>query len=217
MTPPSTEEYLEAVRRWIQEWRDAPNVAKGMCLDKSIDAIRKARDAGVPPTQPELCALAGEIYDHLDVSTFRALRQAIRDLEMVDREERGGEVPKAIASTWPWWSHTVGRRALMTGGTSEEARRAAIEEAFGFAALQWEALPAPESTVQLRERILAGEADLVIVLACGIPAGADRPIVRAAQEAGIPWVHVEQGQGVTRIRMAIERYLQPDSQPPPEP
>ncbi len=215
--PPSAEEQLDTVRRWIQEWREAPNVAKGMCLDKSLDAIRRARDAGVPPTHPELCTLAGEIYDHLDVSTFRALRQAIRDLEIAEREERTGEMPKPIPSTWPWWSHTVGRRALMAGGTPDEALRVTIEEAFGFAALQWEALPAPEATARFRDRILAGESDLVIVLARDIPQGADRPIVRAAQEAGIPWVHVEQGQGVTRIRMAIERYLQPDSQPPPEP
>ncbi|MBN1335533.1 MAG: hypothetical protein JXB39_06185 [Deltaproteobacteria bacterium] len=214
-TPPTAEEHLEGVRRWIQEWREAPPVAKGMCLDKSLDAIRKARDAGLPPTHPELCALAGEIYDHLDVSLFRALRQAIRDLEMADKEERTGEAPKPIPSTWPWWSHTVGRRALLSGGAPEEGHRVAIEEAFGFAALQWAPLATPEDVLSVRERVLAGDTDLVIVLASRISPDADRPIVRAAQEAGIPWVHVEQGQGVTRIRMAIERYLQPDSQPEP--
>ncbi len=83
------DESLDCVRNWLSEWREAPDVAKPMCLEKTLTAIQAALDSGVPHHDPALCRLADEIYDHLELSRFRRLRQGIRDLELAEREDQG--------------------------------------------------------------------------------------------------------------------------------
>lgn len=210
-TGPARGEALEAVRGWIDEWRQAPAVAKPMCMEKTLAAIQTAREAGVPFTDIELCRLAGEIYDHLGLPRFRRLRQAIRDLEQAEREDNGTPTTEGLPADWPWWSHTVGRRALLLSTDVAPETAARIEHAFGLASLtalagdEWAPDPEP-----IARQLAGAGADLVLV------AGEDpdepllRAIVRACQVRGLPWVHVEHGLGVIRVRMAIERFLHPD-------
>jgi hypothetical protein len=208
----AAEACLDAVRSWLSEWRDAPAVAKPMCLDKTLTAIQAALDGGVSHTDPELCRLADEIYDHLELSRFRRLRQGIRDLELADREERGIDQPEAVPSEWAWWSHTVGRRALLLGQDLERSRIQQVEGAFGLAELRWHPLDASSSEASLRS-VLSGGVDLVMLVG-GHPGEPQvRTVIRSCQVRGLPWIHVERSVGVTRVRMAIERFLQPDPRP----
>lgn len=206
---PMDESLLKDVRSWLEEWRGAPKVAKPMCLEKTIEAIRHARQAGVPVTDPELCRLAGEIYDHLEVPAFLRLRQAIRDTEAADREESGGQEPETIPTDWPWWSHTVGRQAVLVGEGPSPLQLGRVEASFGFSQVRCVTTAECEGDPAALRAGVAG-ADLVVVLARSVGLGGCQAVVRACQETGAQWVVVEHGYGVTRIRMAVERYLQPD-------
>ncbi len=209
--PLGGDEALDVVRSWLGEWREAPEVAKPMCLDKTLGAIQEALDAGVPHTDPVLCRLADEIYDHLELARFRRLRQGIRDLELADREEQGLEPPEALPSDWSWWSHTVGRRALLLGASLEAERLELVEGAFGLAELRCHELePGPPSDEQLRGLLGGGGIDLVLLVGEHPGEPQLRAMIRACQVRGLPWVHVTLTPGVTRVRMAIERFLQPD-------
>jgi hypothetical protein len=205
----SREDAIDSVQSWLGEWREAPDVAKPMCLDKTLAAIQAALDTGVPHTDPQLCRLADEIYDHLETSRFRRLRQGIRDLELAAREDQDLEQVEAVPTEWPWWSHTVGRRALVLGGEMEADRVIQVERSFGLAELRCEPLETELDDDALRV-LLGGGIDLVMLV--GEHAG--RPQVRAAirgcQVRGLPWIHMDHTLGVTRVRMAIERFLQPD-------
>ena len=57
---------------------------------------------------------------------------------------------------------------------------------------------------------MSNGADLVLVLGVSADDPLVRSVVHSCQVRGLPWVHVEHGLGVTRLRMAIERFLQPD-------
>jgi hypothetical protein len=205
--PEAREEAVEAVKSWLQEWRDAPSVAKPMCMEKTLDAIQAALDAGVSHADPELCRTAEEIYDHLDPTRFRRLRQGIRDLELAEREEQGLEPGDAVPSDWAWWSHTVGRRALLLGPQPEADRQQRVESSFGLAGLRW-LMPSADDD-GLRDQLGAGGFDLVI-LQGAVQEDWLRAAIRTCQVLGLPWIQLEQGLGVTRVRMAIERFLQPD-------
>jgi hypothetical protein len=203
------EERLDTIKSWLSEWRDAPTVAQPMCLEKTLTAIQAALDAGVLHSDPELCRLADEIYDHLELSRFRRLRQGIRDLELAEREEQGGEQPEAVPSEWPWWSHTVGRRALLLGMDLDADRLQQVEGSFGLAELRWQSLEPSPSDDRLRS-MLSGGVDLVMLVGEPPDDPVVRAVIRSCQVRGLPWIHVERSVGVTRVRMAIERYLQPD-------
>ena len=206
----SSERQIKEIRQWIQEWREAPDVAKQMCLEKTLEAIQRALASGLPHSDPELCALAGEIYDHLELGSFRRLRQSIRDLEVAEREERQNEEPDAIPPDWAWWSHTVGRQVLFLGGALPSQLHR-LESEFGFAAARWYTLHADDSQLErVRSLVGKGSADLVVVAAHKMDRDIGGEIVRICQILGVPWVHMDQGHGITRLRMAIERYLQPD-------
>ncbi len=208
------ERLLADVTEWLTEWRNAPEVAKPMCLEKTLSALEAAQRLGVPSTDPDLCRLAGEIYDLLEVPRFRRLRQAIRDVEMAQREDEGVAQPDAVPSDWSWWSHTVGRRALFLGPALEEELLNLVEASFGLAQLRWRSLGELAGDDQGLQDLLGKKgADLVLLAADDPDDPALRAVVRDCQLRDLPWVHVEHGVGVTRIRMAIERFLQPDPRP----
>jgi hypothetical protein len=205
----SREDAIDSVQSWLTEWREAPEVAKPMCLDKTLAAIQAALEAGVPHTDPALCRLADEIYDHLEASRFRRLRQGIRDLELAAREDRDGDQAEAVPTEWPWWSHTVGRRALVLGGGLEQERLARVEQSFGLAELRCAPLEQELDEDALRS-LLSGGIDLVMLVEEHTGRPQIRAAIRGCQMRGLPWIHLSHTLGVTRVRMAIERFLQPD-------
>jgi len=205
------DEALDAVRTWLGEWRDAPDVAKPMCLDKTLDAIQAALEAGVPHTDSALCHLADEIYAHLELARFRRLRQGIRDLELAEREDQGIEPAEAVPSDWPWWSHTVGRRAVLLGAEVDPQRHGVVESSFGLAELRCLTFEPDDTSDETIRGLLGGGGIDLVVLVSETPGEAHlRTVIRACQVRGLPWVHVSHSLGVTRVRMAIERFLQPD-------
>ena len=209
---PAAESHLDTISRWLDEWRSAPDIAKPMCLEKTLEAIRNARSQGLSATHPMLCRLAGEIYDFLAVPDFIRLRQAIRDIEMAEQEDGQDTGHEEIPPDWPWWSHTVGRRSVFIAPPSTESRRASLERAFGLASLLWltptDDLQADRD--QICEMVLGGQIDLVVLDRHPPHARLNHHLVRCCQESGVAWVLVEKRLGVTRVRLAIERFLQPD-------
>jgi len=205
------DEALDAVRTWLGEWRDAPDVAKPMCLEKTLDAVQAALEAGVTHTDSALCRLADEIYAHLELARFRRLRQGIRDLELADREDQGIEPAEAVPSDWPWWSHTVGRRAVLLGAEDDAQRQGVVESAFGLAELRCLAFEPGDTSDETIHALLGGGNIDLVILVSETPGEAHlRAVIRACQVRGLTWVHVSHSLGVTRVRMAVERFLQPD-------
>ena len=206
---PDHDAALDSIKRWLSEWRDAPDVAKPMCLEKTLSSIQGALEAGVPHTDPELCRLADEIYDHLELCRFRRLRQGIRDRELAEAEDQGQEPADAVPSDWPWWSHTIGRRALVLGCKMDQTRAQLVEGSFGLAELRCEVVD-PSAPDELDKVLAAGGFDLVLLVGEHPHDPRVRSLIQSCQVRGTPWAHVESNIGVTRVRMAIERYLQPD-------
>lgn len=157
-----------------------------------------------------LAQLCAPLYGYLEGSEFRALRRAIRDLEEEEIEEDERE---SLPEDWGWWHHTRGKRGVIIGGDPREINRARIQELFGFDELTWH-----ESTrkkrgmlTSLRDAVATGGLDFVLVLRQFIGHEVDRIMMPVCREHGVPFVSVDTGYGTTRIRLAIEHFLEDDT------
>lgn len=193
---------------WIAEWKVAPEAARSMCLDKALASLRAIRNLGVPVADPRLCDTTSEIFDHLPHPEFQRLREAIRDRDFVEREDRVDLEPDPIPSDWPWWSQTVGRRGLLVGGIPRESTRMLIERSFGFGALSWFSIEDQgDDASRVVSRLEGGLVELVLLVHDPAAPNALQPILRVAARLGVAMAHIGDRAGVTRTRIAIERYL----------
>lgn len=180
----------------------------------ALDAVREQIRAmvagllaeGVPARHTRLVRIvAGVAEEVLPGPQFRSLRRAARECAApVEEEGPDASLPK----DWPWFAATRGRRFVMVGGDPREPNRVRLAAAFGFAELAWEHSEGSRNSLQkVRDRVRAGGVDGVLLLSRFVGHDADEVIQPACREAGVPFVPVKTGYGVTGIRTAIERYL----------
>jgi hypothetical protein len=208
---PNEERLLAEVVRLAPEIELAPEVARDAVRSQVLRAIRAALDGGVDSRNPRLVKLANPLVDHLDGVAFRRLRRAIRDA--VPTEESDDDpVEGLIPEDWRWWERTRDRQVVMVGGSPRPKARERLETAFEIADLQWFAAENRKSSLTtIRERVKAGKVDLVIILGRFVGHDADDVILPTCRETDTPWVHVDHGYGVSRVRRAIERFLEPSA------
>ncbi len=106
-------------------------------------------------------------------------------------------------------------RAGPTVGTApspqDDERLHLVESAFGLAELRSQHIePASDDEERVRELLGRGGIDLVVLVGEHPGEPQVRAAIRSCQMRGLPWIHVHRSLGVTRVRMAIERFLQPD-------
>jgi hypothetical protein len=116
-----------------------------------------------------------------------------------------------ISDDWPYWSHTRGKVAQIIGADPRPRIQGRIKKTFQFGELGWEAGWNVRRVESIGTQIANGNIDLVIFLARWMSHSAWHLIVPICKEAGIPFVLVEGGYGVSQIRATMEKVLpEPD-------
>ena len=205
---------LDAVDSLVRELDICPAEAHSAVAVQLRREVLAAFHAGIQARHPRLVRILLAQGDLFDGTEFRALRRAIRDEAdetRAEAEEESG-VEGAIPAEWGWWGFTRGRRALVIGGDPREPSRLRLERAFGFESLEWVGAEFKRNNLLgVRERVRAGRTDLVILLSRFTGHDADQIIIPACREMSVPFVCVQHGYGVVRVKHAIERFLDPEA------
>lgn len=193
--------------------------ATGSDATPVMDALRDALEGGVRPDDPRLTRLAQPYHDAMVGAGpgFKELRRAIR--RVTDGEGESIDDPSLDATSetgppvdWAWWPVVRGKRAVIVGGDRREDARKRLQEVFNLASLEWIPLQHENNTLRsLASSVAAGGIDLVLLLRRFVPHQADEILIPACKSAGVPWVSVERGYGVERVRQALERYLRAEA------
>lgn len=166
--------------------------------------------SGVSADDARLVAL---LADHIDLlrqhtefkKTRKAIRAAASDDEAFDAEMKAPA--SALPDDWPHWPQVRGKRASIIGGDLREDARKRIESSFDFALVDWVTTDHARNLAVLASAVKGGSVEFVVVLRRFIGHDVDRILRPACRAAGVPWVSVEKGYGVSQIRVAIERFL----------
>ena len=203
------EQLLAEVERVSSELPGAPAIARSAVESQLVRAFRAALDGGVRARDPGLVRLASSHLDLLDDRAFKSLRRAARDAEA--QAAKPQVATSSLPEDWGWLSWSEGRRAILVGGSPREERRQALEAEFRFESLVWEdTMHRPQTLQTISKRVEAGTYDLVLILGEFIGHDTDDVVLAACKESGVAWAHVDRGYGATRIRGAIERFLEPE-------
>ena len=177
--------------------------------DRVKKATNRALRSGVAPEDPRLVRL---LEPHLKLisgdKNLKRVRRAIRvraplegDLGSMD------ELLEPPREAWPFYARTRDKQAVLVGGETREQRRAAIQEALGFAELEWVNGYEVRTVQSLAERIENGAVGFVILLGRFINHKVTDLLLPACNASDTDWVMVRQGYGINQIKQAIERYL----------
>ena len=174
------------------------------------ELVLRCLDGGVGQRDPRLSRILMPVLHALDGKRLKDLRVAVRE-KIAEDSDTDSVVPEAaIPESWAFRHLTVGKRAVMVGGDSREINRRRIQEAFGFSSLEWVKTEFKKRELQdLRDRVTRGGVDMVILLTSFVGHSADDIVQPACKSTGTPFVPVEIGYGIVRIRAAIERHGSP--------
>lgn len=174
-------------------------------------AATRALNAGVAPEDGRLTGMLLTYVDALEGDKgLKRLRRAVRKLQ---NNATQITVPAPDLSVdelppdWPFLDRTQGRDAVIIGGDLRETRRTAIQEAFGFASVEWIDGGDTRTIQSLAERISNKTVDLVVLLARFINHKVTDIVLPACRATETDWVMVRKGYGLSQIRVAVERYL----------
>lgn len=178
--------------------------------DTIVAAATNALEAGVAPEDSRLVQL---MEPHMDLlrkhARFKRVRKAIREAQ-ADDEAFENEMQSSSAELpvdWSHWHVVRGKKAVIVGGDLRDEARERIEETFEFSSVEWVGTEKARNLQALADALESGSHDLVIVLRRFIGHEVDRTVLPACRSAGVRWVSVERGYGVSQIRLAIERFL----------
>jgi hypothetical protein len=81
------------------------------------------------------------------------------------------------------------------------------ERAFRFGSLRWITADHIRGAQQLAQSIMSGSLDMVLLLLRFIGHDIQDQVVPACKQAGVTWIPIDRGYGVTQVRLGIERFL----------
>ncbi|MDP2306095.1 MAG: hypothetical protein Q8P18_08705 [Pseudomonadota bacterium] len=211
---PNTQRKLELIEGLVKEMSICPEEARSAVAAQLRREVSAAFSMGLQARNHRLVHILASVSDAFEAPEFRSLRRAIRDdadaRQGEEAEDAGTEVSQ-IPADWAWWGFTKGMRALIVGGDPREPNRVRLEQAFGFAELEWVGAEYKRNNLHgVRDRVRSGRVDLVILLTRFTGHDADQIIIPACREMNIGFVCVPHGYGVVRVRQAIERFLDPE-------
>lgn len=177
---------------------------------ETVAALDSALDADIDAEDPRLVRVAAKFPDVLRKhARYKKLRKAIRQAEMDDEasEAELGSASAALPQDWALWDKVRGRSAAIIGGDLRAEARDRIRDAFELESLDWHTTDHGRNVQRAANAVAGGSVELVIILRRFIGHDVDRIIIPACRDAGVPWVSVERGYGITQIRLALERFL----------
>lgn len=134
-----------------------------------------------------------------------ALRAAAAPSEApTDSDPDTSEVPD-VPDDWPLLPLTTGRTAVIVGGDPRPRSAERIKDAFKFDTVDWEHTD-PRRIRALSERLRSGSVNFAILLRGYIGHSDQVTVLDACRGAGVPFVVVDAGYGVSQVRRAIERF-----------
>ena len=170
-----------------------------------LDAARALLEAGMDPQDPRFAPLLMPWHDRLSHHPeLRGLQQAIQQ-----REAREASVVRSeLSADWPLAGAVSGKRVsvLGSGAVASEVRQQ-LQEAFGFALLDWVTLEQETNLDQLSAAVKGGIVQLVLVLRRYVGVSTEAPLQAVCEAASIPCVPVEGATGVGSVQDALERHL----------
>lgn len=191
------------VERALEELAD--HLDEGVADERLREAIAAALAAGARPQDPRLVRMLLGHAEMLDDRRFRNLRKFIRQARAEVDAENDDPVGASVAEDWPWFSRTRGKVAVLVGGDRREKTEDRVRDAFGFAAVDWDSGWQPRRVGALQRRIQSGGVDIVILLARFLSHKTWDALVPVCKAAGVPFVLVERGYGLTQVRATMER------------
>ena len=137
----------------------------------------------------------------------RIVLAVVDEIEAETHEDEPRE--RIVTDDWAWRHHTDGRSAVIVGGDPRPERVARLQEEFGFASLEWidNASGAGKRLDSLLERMRHGTVDMVIMMR----AFSSHTLTDATfglKDRACDLVLADT-YGVTQVRLAIERFLDP--------
>ncbi len=195
----SAERALDGLRKLVEGGNTSPQAIRSAAI-LALDSGLAPDNAGlVRALKPHLDDLAGD-------GRLKALRRAVRQALAAEAdEEETAAAP--LPPDWPYLKFTRGKIGVIVGGDSRETARKTLQDALEFSDLTWERAYDIRAVQALAGRIGRGRVDFVIFLQRFISHKITDQLVPACKSAEVPWVMVEQGYGLTRVRLAMERYL----------
>lgn len=139
---------------------------------------------------------------------LKRLRKALRDHQQRrDQQQARNARPDGYPdANWPHFATTRDASAVIVGGDPRPQAQARIQEAFGFAEIEW-IDPSDHRRVESLERSIRQHAvGVVILLRSYTPHAVDNTLRPALKATDTPWISVDQGYGVTQVRRAMERF-----------
>jgi hypothetical protein len=109
-------------------------------------------------------------------------------------------------ASWPWWSCTRDRRAVLVGGSPRDSYQRRLQQVFGFASLDW--VDGEVRRIRnLGRSIEHGGLDLVLIVRQFTSHKNSIKILEACKLRGVPFATIDHGHGVRGVQSAIERFL----------
>ncbi|MFK7927336.1 MAG: hypothetical protein AB8H79_04060 [Myxococcota bacterium] len=192
----------------VAEVAQAPSGDAAEALRKqAVRRIGEALEVGVDSRDPRLVAVALSMDTELEGRGFKRLRRALDDARYP--EDDGDSPPLDVEADWGWWVHTRGRSGVIIGGDPKEAAIDRLRQAFAFAALSHVPLGDGATALQaVRAQVETGATEIIILLGDDTGDRADRELLPIARDRKVPWVYVDHGHSIGRVKSAIERFLE---------
>lgn len=192
----------DALRRLTEEVRGGlPFAQFSARLLELIEAGVKVED------ELRIVHLAAGYEEQLIAPQLQRLRRAVEaDLEQALAEDQHQDSP--LPEDWPYFEYTRGKHAIIIGGEPRTVRLGKLQEAFGFASIDWKE-SGPRMIESLTKKMIGGGVDMVIVLRAFSKhrvSGAIFEARRQAQSAGCE-VILADAYGIQQVRQGIERFL----------
>jgi len=135
----------------------------------------------------------------------KALRKYEKELEQEGRESEADE--SLVPSDWPFWEYTRGKKALLVGGDRRARVVDRLRDTFEFSDVDWESGWNIRKLETLATKVNNGQVDIVLFLARFMSHTTCDFLVRACKAQGVPFLTIERGYGVSRIKYTIEQYF----------
>lgn len=187
---------------------------KGTTPKDITDLVGLILNSGVAANHTRLVNLLAPHLEILVGNSLKGVRKAVRKMLEEEAAKDAEAEPKVgiVADDWPWLDRTMGRKAVLFGGTPVPGHADRVREAFYFESVEWEEAEHTSRAFDTAiERILSGRYDFVLVLVRFTSHRAEL-LLDAAKRMNVVAVRVHHGYGLTRLKHAIETTL---PTPPP--
>jgi hypothetical protein len=200
--PPSGERAAHAALAALEHAVKDPEAELGPLLQQALDA-------GVGQRHPRLLlALRGQAHRLAAVPGLKTLKSALKSASRPDPVAEDGTDEgdlDRVPDDWPPLALTEGKHAVIVGGDPRPEAAERVRLAFRLARVDWDDKDTRRQAA-LAERVRSRSMDLVLLLRGYVGHAEASTVLDACKRAGVPFVVVDTGYGVSQVRRALERF-----------